>query len=363
MKLIISAGGTGGHIYPAIAIINKLKEIDKNIDILYIGTTDRMEKDIIPNLNIPFIGIEMKGLNRKNVFKNINVLHSLHLAVLKVTKIIDDFKPDVVIGVGGYITFPVIYAAYKLKIKTFIHEQNSIPGLSNKILSKYADKIGISLPGSLKYFKKAKTVLTGNPRSEEVYNATNVSLTSYNLDKDKKTVLIVMGSLGSLTINNLFKDILLKFNKKNYQVLFVSGKNYYDEFKKIKLPNNVVVVPFIKNMVNVLKSVDLIVSRSGASTIAEITAAKLPSILIPSPYVTHNHQYMNALELKNKDACILLEEKDLNAKTLIDKIDLILNDKTLYMQLKDNTKKLAITNSASKIVEIIIDLANGEKHE
>ncbi|MEG1351217.1 MAG: UDP-N-acetylglucosamine--N-acetylmuramyl-(pentapeptide) pyrophosphoryl-undecaprenol N-acetylglucosamine transferase, partial [Bacilli bacterium] len=235
--------------------------------------------------------------------------------------------------------------------------------LSNKILSKYADKIGISLPGSLKYFKKAKTVLTGNPRSEEVYNATNVSLTSYNLDKDKKTVLIVMGSLGSLTINNLFKDILLKFNKKNYQVLFVSGKNYYDEFKKIKLPNNVVVVPFIKNMVNVLKSVDLIVSRSGASTIAEITAAKLPSILIPSPYVTHNHQYMNALELKNKDACILLEEKDLNAKTLIDKIDLILNDKTLYMQLKDNTKKLAITNSASKIVEIIIDLANGEKHE
>lgn len=363
MRVIVSAGGTGGHIYPALAIINKIKEKEPNSTFLYIGTTNRMEATLIPKTDIPFVGIEMKGLNRHNIFANFKVISCFIKGINKSSSLIKSFNPDIVLGIGGYITAPVIYAAKKLGYKTFIHEQNSIPGLSNKILSKYADKIGISLPGSFKYFKKAKTVLTGNPRSEEVYNATNVSLTSYNLDKDKKTVLIVMGSLGSLTINNLFKDILLKFNKKNYQVLFVSGKNYYDEFKKIKLPNNVVVVPFIKNMVNVLKSVDLIVSRSGASTIAEITAAKLPSILIPSPYVTHNHQYMNALELKNKDACILLEEKDLNAKTLIDKIDLILNDKTLYMQLKDNTKKLVITNSASKIVEIIIDLANGEKHE
>ena len=152
MRVIVVAGGTGGHIFPAIAIINKIKEKDKDSEILYIGTTDRMEKDIVPKLGIPFVGIPMAGLNRKNLFANFSVIHKFNLAIKKAKEIIKDFRPDIVIGVGGYITAPVIYAAHTLKCKTIIHEQNSIPGLSNKFLAKYVDRVCVSLPGSVKYF-------------------------------------------------------------------------------------------------------------------------------------------------------------------------------------------------------------------
>ena len=166
MRIIVSAGGTGGHIYPALAIINKLKERNKDLEVLYIGTTDRMEKDLIPKLGIPYKGIEMKGLNRKKIFKNYQVIKSFRNAIKEIKIIMKEFKPDVVLGIGGYITAPVILAAHSLGIKTFIHEQNSIPGLSNKILKRKATKIGVSLENSLKYFKHCDAEFTGNPRSE-----------------------------------------------------------------------------------------------------------------------------------------------------------------------------------------------------
>ena len=170
MKVMISAGGTGGHIYPAISIINKIKENDKTAEFLYIGTTDRMEHEIIPKQNIPYVGIEMKGLS-KNIFKDIKSCYLLSKSLIKIKKVIKEFNPDIVIGVGGYVTFPVIYMAKKLGYKTFIHEQNSIPGKSNKLLIKYTDKIAVSLPGSLEYFPKEKTIYTGNPRSSEAIKA------------------------------------------------------------------------------------------------------------------------------------------------------------------------------------------------
>lgn len=356
MKVIISAGGTGGHIYPALAIINKIKEMEPDSEFLYIGTTDRMESTIVPKQNIPYTGIEMKGINRKNLFKNIEVITCFFKGIKQAKETIKKFRPDIVLGIGGYITAPVIYAAKKLGYKTFIHEQNDIPGLSNKFLSKYADKIGVSLKDSVQYFDTTKVVYTGNPRSEEVMKAKPIAKKTLGLSDMKKLVLIVMGSLGSTTMTNKMKDILTGFEKKNYEVLFVTGKNYYDLYQNMEIPSNVKIVPYLDNMLEVLKRVDLIVSRAGASTIAEITALGLPSILVPSPYVTHDHQMKNALALKDAKATRIIEEKDFDQQNLIKEIDLILNDKTLYHQMRENTKKLGVPDSATRIYKVIKEI-------
>lgn len=362
MRIIVSAGGTGGHIYPALAIINKIKEKEPNSEILYIGTKDRMEATIIPNKNIPYLGIEMKGLNRKNPFKNFSVLKNYCNNVKILKKEIKKFNPDVVIGVGGYVTAPVIYSAKKMGYKTFIHEQNSIPGLSNKFLIRYVDKIGVSLPDSIQYFPKEKTIFTGNPRSEEVYYTKDISKQDLNLglNNNKKLVLIVMGSLGSTTMNKKLKETLPLFKNKDYEVVFVTGKGYYDEYKKIKTVSNVKIVSYLDNMAQVLKKTDLIVSRAGASSIAEITALGLPSILIPSPYVTHNHQYKNAKCLEDKGATIIMEEDKYDGKLLVNKIDEILSDKNLYQTLSKQTSSLGVKNSATKIYQLLRNLIDGE---
>ncbi len=352
MKVIITAGGTGGHIYPALAIIHKLQEKEKNLELLYIGTTDRMESKIIPKENIPYFAIEMKGLNRKNPFKNIRTIQKLFQNIKIIQKQIQEFQPDIVIGVGGYVTFPVIYAAKKCGVKSVIHEQNSIPGLTNKILSKYTNKVFVSLPGSKEHFKTKNVIYTGNPRSEEVMLAKPAKKEDYHLTKSKKTVVIVMGSLGSLTMNQKMKEIIPSFKGKEYEVLFVTGKDYYDEFKKIQV-KNVKIVPFLENMLGVLKFSDLIVSRAGASMIAEITTCGLPSILIPSPYVTNNHQYKNALELEQHHASIIIEEEKLESEILLQTIDKILNNEKTYQQMVNANKKLGVADSASRIYEEI----------
>jgi len=352
MKVIISAGGTGGHIYPALAIIHKLQEKEKKLELLYIGTTDRMESKIIPKENIPYFAIEMKGLNRKNPFKNIRTIQKLFQNIKIIQKQIQEFQPDIVIGVGGYVTFPVIYAAKKCGVKSVIHEQNSIPGLTNKILSRYTNKVLVSLPGSKSYFKTKNVVYTGNPRSEEVTLAKPAKKEDYHLTKSKKTVVIVMGSLGSMTMNQKMKEIIPSFKGKEYEVLFVTGKDYYDEFKKLQV-KNVKIVPFLENMLGVLKFSDLIVSRAGASMIAEITTCGLPSILIPSPYVTNNHQYKNALELEQHHASIIIEEEKLESKILLQTIDKILNNEETYQQMVNANKKLGVADSASRIYEEI----------
>ncbi len=353
MRAIVVAGGTGGHIYPALAIINKIKEKEPKSEILYIGTTDRMEKDIVPKLGIKFIGIEMMGLNRRNPLKNFTVLKKYSDAIKKAKKVIKEFNPDIVIGVGGYITAPVLYAAHSLKYKTIIHEQNSIPGVSNKFLSKFVDRVCVSLPGSLKYFNKNKVVYTGNPRSEEIISVKKVSKTTLGLSQAKKLVIIVMGSLGSITMTEKIKKLIGDFKGKNYQVVIVTGKNYYDDYKKLTIPSNVKLVPFLDNFINILKDTDLIISRAGASTIAEITAIGIPAILVPSPYVTHNHQYMNAKELEEAKACKIVTEEDFSSKEIISKIDELLNDSKTYQEMQINSRKLGIKDSATKIYEEI----------
>ncbi|MBQ8892265.1 MAG: undecaprenyldiphospho-muramoylpentapeptide beta-N-acetylglucosaminyltransferase [Bacilli bacterium] len=358
MRVIISAGGTGGHIYPAISIINKIKEYDKSSEFLYIGTTDRMESEIIPKLSIPYFGIEMKGLS-KNVTKSFKSLRLLLKSMNIVRNKIKEFNPDIVIGVGGYVTFPVIYEAHKLGYKTMIHEQNSISGKTNRQLAKYASVVAVSLPRSINYFPKEKVVFTGNPRSSEIIKAQPIKKKELGLSDDKKLVLIVMGSLGSMTINEELLDIVPKFKNKNYEVILVTGKNYYDNFKDIKI-NNVKIVPFLDNMLNVLKVCDLIVTRAGASTIAEITSIGLPSILVPSPYVANNHQFYNAKELVDAGASLMLLERDFKSDSLLEKIDLVLNDKDMSEKMHEASLKLGKPNSSDEILQVIINILGSD---
>lgn len=355
MKIIISAGGSGGHIYPALAIIDKFIEKEKKLDILYIGTTDRMEKDIIPEHNINYIGIKVRGFDRGFSLKNLKAISYFFKAVSKVKKIIKEFKPDFVIGVGGYVTAPVLYAAKRLKVKTVIHEQNSFLGLSNKFLINFVDKVFTSFVSTKDSIKrhKNKVIFTGNPTSEVYLSKKLANKKSYGLSNDKKLVLIVMGSQGSKTINEKMEKILLEFKNKKYEVLYVTGKDYYNRFRLIKVPSNVKVVGYIDNMGGLLKVTDLIVTRAGASTICETTTLGVPSIFIPSPYVTDNHQYHNAVNLVNIGAALIIEEDKLNKKNLINKIDKILDDEKEYNKIKENISKIAVKNSATKIYEEI----------
>ena len=358
MKVVISAGGTGGHIYPALAIINKIKEMEPNSEFLYIGTHNRMEKDVVPKHNIPFKSIEIYGFNRKNLLKNFKTIKCLIKAKNECKKIIKEFNPDIVIGVGGYVTYPVIKAAHSLGIKTFIHEQNSIAGKANLGLAKVVDLIGVSFKSSMKEFPKDKTIFTGNPCSEDAVKKEPMDKKELGLNKDKKLVLFVMGSLGSSKVNEFLVNTMNLFNNKKYEVLYVTGKNGYEEISKNKFPSNVKVVPYIENMTRIMKNTDLIVTRSGASTLSEIIALNLPSILIPSPYVPNNHQYINAMDIVNIDGGIMIEEKNLNKEKLVKEIDNLLNDEDKLNKMKNNLNKLKVDNSATIIynnIKKIID--------
>lgn len=357
LKVIISAGGTGGHIYPALAIAKKIKEKDKASEILYIGTSNRMEKDIVPKEGFKFIGIKVEGLRRKLSFKNVKSMLLFINAISRCKRIIKKFNPDVVIGVGGYVSAPVIYAAHKLGIKCCIHEQNSSFGVTNKFASKFADKIFVSFKSlEEKSEDKKKVIYTGNPCSESAMKVVPAKKEDYGLSSNKKLVLIVMGSLGSKTISDKMKNMLTLFNNKDYEVMFVTGKNYYDEYKKIKYTNNIKIVPYVDNMVSLLKVTDVLVSRAGASTLSEIASLNVPSILIPSPYVTENHQYKNAMDLVNKDAAMILEEKDLKGDILLRMVEKVLDDKLFTNTIKKNLKAFEVRNSASKIYDEIVKL-------
>ena len=361
MRVVISAGGTGGHIYPALAIINKIKEEEPNSEFLYIGTHNRMEKDIIPKHGIKYIPIEINGLKRSLNLDNLKTLINFLKARKKCKKIISEFNPDVVIGCGGYVTAPVIWAASKLGKKTFIHEQNSVVGLSNKYLIKYTKKIGVSFESTLNQFPKDKAVLTGNPCSEKAIKCKKADLSEFGLNKNKKTVLIVMGSLGSETINNKIINYMDGFRNKEYQVLFVTGESYYEKVKNRIMPTNVIIKPFIDNLSQVMKSVDIMVSRSGATTISELTVLGLPTIFIPSPYVTNNHQYKNAMDLVNNKAGLIIEEKEISKAKLINTIDKLLTDEKTYQEIKNNLLNIGIKNSSSRIYNTLKEMIMDDK--
>ena len=358
MRFIISAGGTGGHIYPALAIINKIKKEEPSSEILYIGTHNRMEKDIVPSKGIPFKEIEIYGFDRKHLLKNFKTIKTMINSYKECKNIIKEFNPDVVLGVGGYVTVPVIRAASKLGYKTFIHEQNSVPGKANLSLRKYVSKVGVSFPSTVKYFPKDKVIYTGNPVSEDAVNQIPMTKEELGLSNNKKLVYIVMGSLGSSKVNKVILDAMPSFAKKDYEVVFVTGKEAYSDILKNNIPSNVKVFAYIENQTRAMQLADVLISRCGASTLSEVIALKIPSILIPSPYVPDNHQYKNALDLINNKAAFLLEEKDLNADKLVSSIDELINNKNRLTTMKYNLSKMHIKGSASKIYKIIKELVD-----
>lgn len=360
MRVIITAGGTGGHIYPALAIVNKIKEREPNSEFLYIGTHDRMEKDVVPKYGIPFETIEIYGFNRKKIMKNVKTISCLIKSKKKCKKIIKDFNPDVVIGVGGYVTVPVISTAKKLGYKTFIHEQNSIPGKANKYLSNYADIIGISFKSSENSFPKEKVLFCGNPCGEDALSVNSAMKKEFNLSENKKLILFVMGSLGASTVNDFLIKTMTLFNNKDYEVLFVTGKSDYDKISKMKFPSNVKVVPYIDKMTRIMKKTDIMITRAGASTLSEIISLEIPSIIIPSPYVPNNHQFKNAMDLVSKNAAIMISEKDLKGDIIVRNIDNLIKDENRIKSMKTNLKNMQVNNSATIIYESIRKLVSGK---
>lgn len=356
MRVVISAGGTGGHIYPALAIIKKIKEKEPDSEFLYIGTHNRMEKDIVPNKGIPFESIEMYGFNKKHLLKNFKTVKCLIQSFKRCKKLIKKFNPDIVIGVGGYVTVPVIVSAKKLGYKTFLHEQNSLPGKSNKFLAKYSDLIGVSFESSIKAFPEGKAVLTGNPCSEDALSVIPVNKGELGLSLNKKLVLIVMGSLGAGRVSDYLRSELKRFENKDYEVLFISGKSSYDKVKKEKYPDNVKILPFYEGLTKVMKKTDLMVSRAGASTLSEIVALEVPSILIPSPFVANNHQYYNALDLVQKGGAEMIEEASLKDGVLVSAVDKLLSDSVKRIEMKKALKGMQIKGSADIIYDKIKEL-------
>ena len=356
MRVIVSAGGTGGHIYPALAVINKIKEREPNSEFLYIGTHNRMEKDIIPKEGIPFKSITMYGFNRKNLLMNFKTVYYLFKSKIELKKVIKDFNPDIVIGFGGYITFPVITTAHKLGYKTFIHEQNSVAGKANLMMADTVDLIGVSLKSTLDVFPKEKVIFTGNPCGD-IKNK-KIDKTSLGFSKNKKLIVIVMGSLGALKVHQFLIDNLSKFKNENYEILYITGKNNYDSIKDKNYSSNIKVVPYIDNLSSLFYDTDLLITRAGASTLSEIISYKVPSILIPSPYVPDNHQFKNASDLVNNNAALMLEEKDLNYDILKNRIDYLFKDKKNYLDMKKNLESMQVNNSAEMIYNSIKKLVD-----
>ncbi|MEC2074696.1 undecaprenyldiphospho-muramoylpentapeptide beta-N-acetylglucosaminyltransferase [Metabacillus fastidiosus] len=358
MKVVVSGGGTGGHIYPALALINEMKRNDENIEFLYIGTEKGLEKGIVERAGIPFQSIEITGFKRKLSLDNIKTVIRFLKGVSDSKKMLKQFKPDVVIGTGGYVCGPVVYAAAKLGIPSIVHEQNSLPGITNKFLAKYVDKVAICFSEAEKYFPADKVVLTGNPRASEVIGADGKKgKESLGLTNGKKSVLIFGGSRGARAINNAVLQMIPALKNKDYEVVYVTGevhyKNVMEKIEKMSSPPNIIIKPFIHNMPDVLAGIDLIVSRAGATSLAEITALGLPSILIPSPYVTANHQEVNARSLSDHDAAILLSEQALNGEVLLAQMDEILLNEQRLTQMAEASKKLGIPDAAKKLYDVM----------
>lgn len=359
MKVCLIAGGTGGHIYPALALAQALKDQDSSHEIFFIGNHERMESVLIPQHGYAFEGLSTKGL-QGNIFNKLYALYTLFFNRSKVKSILNKYKPDVVIGFGGYVCVPVIMEAKHLGIKTFLHEQNAIAGKANLFLARYVDAIVASYENNLKEFPKYKTRLLGNPRTyifKQKNDQVNIK-ELYQLDSNKKTVLFVMGSLGSESINLIMGSILELLDKSNVQCIYVTGKQHYSSFIELNdETTNIKIVPYI-DQISVMQQVDLMVTRGGATTAAEIMVTGCPSIIIPSPFVPNNHQFFNAKALMENNASILVEEKLLDSQRLNALILELLDDDERLNEMRENAIKLGHPNAANDFIDWIYEVLN-----
>jgi UDP-N-acetylglucosamine--N-acetylmuramyl-(pentapeptide) pyrophosphoryl-undecaprenol N-acetylglucosamine transferase len=365
MRILISGGGTAGHIYPGIALAETL---DKGKDkVLFVGTKKGLESRLIPKAGYPFETIEVEGFSRKLSVRQANFLLKLSLGFIQAAKIIKDFKPEIVIGTGGYVCGPVVLAASLMGIPTVIHEQNAVPGMTNKLLSHFVKGIAVTYEDSLAYFpKKRRFCVTGNPvRKEIIAVSKKEGREKLGIKQDSKVVLIFGGSQGAKKINTaIMNNIHNIISKKDWKFVFISGPKDYETIKlelekyNNKWMDNLVVYPYIYEMQYAIAAADLIVCRGGATTLAEITVKGIPAIIIPYPYATGNHQEKNAQSLVNGKAAVMIKDSELDEKKLWKEITKLLTNKDKLEEMHISALKLGKSDAAQRLLQFIIETKN-----
>lgn len=361
IKILISGGGTGGHIFPALSIANGIKERHKDAEILFVGAENRMEMEKVPAAGYKIIGLPVSGFDRKNLLRNFKVLLRLYKSMRLAKKIVRDFQPDIAIGVGGYASGPVLKAAQKKGIPTLIQEQNSYAGVTNKLLAEKADAICVAYEGMERFFPAGKILVTGNPVRQNILNCQltpQEARERLGLEPGRKTVLVVGGSLGARTINRSIEKGIDSIAASGIQMIWQTGKFYDEEAKAVmadKKPANIKQTAFVANMDEAYRAADLVVSRAGASSISELQLLGKAAILVPSPNVAEDHQTKNAMALVNNAAAVMVT--DANApETLVETLINIVNDDTKLKTLSENIKKMALLDSVDKIVDKVMEL-------
>lgn len=354
MRYLISGGGTGGHIFPAVSIANALKDLDPEAEILFVGALGRMEMERVPQAGYEIVGLPVRGFDRKKPWKNVSVLIDLSKSIRQVKKIIRDFKPNVGVGVGGYASGAAMWAAAKMGIPILLQEQNGFAGVTNKILKDKAAKICVAYEGMEKFFPADKIILTGNPVRQNLLDGRKSE------DDGRKTLLIIGGSLGARTINEAVIAGLKELTNAGIKVVWQTGKVYYEKCKAAweaaGSPANIECLDFLSDMPDRYANADLVISRAGASSISEICLLGKPAILVPSPNVAEDHQTHNAMALVNKDAAVLVRDAEAAEKLIATALEL-LNDPKRLKTLQTNVLKLAQKDSAKRIAEEVIALA------
>ena len=360
-KYLISGGGTGGHIFPAISIANALKQIDPHCEVLFIGAEGHMEMERVPAAGYNIEGLKVEGLDRQHLLRNVKVICNLLSSLPKARRIIKNFKPDVAVGVGGYASAAALLVAKSMNIPIVLQEQNGFAGVANKLLAKKAEKICVAYSGMERFFPADKIILTGNPIRQNLFNPEldkNEAYAAFGFKNNIPTLLVMGGSLGAMTINNGMIKGLKQFAQAGVQVIWQTGKRYFADAKKAFDENpcsNVLVTDFISRMDYAYAIADVVVARAGASTISELTFLGKPAILIPSPNVAEDHQTHNAMALANQDAAICLPDKEAEEKLALLAIDLLLDDER-KSSIAENSKKMAQNDSALRIANEIVKL-------
>lgn len=360
-KYLISGGGTGGHIFPAISIANALKQIDPHCEVLFIGAEGHMEMERVPAAGYNIEGLKVEGLDRQHLLRNVKVICNLLSSLPKARRIIKNFNPDVAVGVGGYASAAALLVAKSMNIPIVLQEQNGFAGVANKLLAKKAEKICVAYSGMERFFPADKIILTGNPIRQNLFNPEldkNEAYAAFGFKNNIPTLLVMGGSLGAMTINNGMIKGLKQFAQAGVQVIWQTGKRYFADAKKAFDNNpcsNVLVTDFISRMDYAYAIADVVVARAGASTISELTFLGKPAILIPSPNVAEDHQTHNAMALANQNAAICLPDKEAEEKLAPLAIDLLLDDER-KSSIAENSKKMAQNDSALRIANEIVKL-------
>jgi UDP-N-acetylglucosamine--N-acetylmuramyl-(pentapeptide) pyrophosphoryl-undecaprenol N-acetylglucosamine transferase len=352
-KIILSGGGTGGHIYPAIAIADELKSRFPDAKFLFVGAADRMEMEKVPQAGYEIEGLWISGIQRKLTLRNLAFPFKLISSLLKSRKIINMFEPDVVIGTGGFASGPLLKSATSKGVPSLIQEQNSYPGITNKLLSKYVDKICVAYEGLESFFPKAKIILTGNPIRKDLLDIAHKQIEgkdAFTLIHSKHTLLVLGGSLGARRMNQLVEEKLAYFQSQNIQVIWQCGKLYYQQYKHHNALENVQVHAFLNNMDMAYAASDIIISRAGASSVSELCVVGKPVIFIPSPNVAEDHQTKNAKAIADKHAAILIKESELETQFEIE-FDGLLFSSEKRQELSKNIKQLALVNATKDIAD------------